>query len=188
LWENDPETWWMFIETNINGPFFMACAVTPGMIARGCGRIIHIAINHEPMRRRGFSLYGPSKAALEFETIIRTRQKSMKTHHYAGWLCEDTSGSLCLRRCPMPNSHEPPLLADIIAVDWKSGDDVCLRCCICPDLGMLKFIGELTFYSPAVLVGVFDVCRELEVYSGKFAVVSVSTLPDDVCKKLERQR
>lgn len=87
----------------------------------------------------------------------------------------------------MPNSHEPPLLADIIAIDWKSGDDVCLRCGICPDLGMLKFIGELTVNSPAVLVGVFDVCRELEAYLGKFAVVSVSTLPDDVCKKLEKQ-
>jgi hypothetical protein len=178
----------MIIETNVNGPFFMARAVTPGMIARGCGRIIHISMNHEAMRRRGFAPYGRSKAALESETIIRAEQKSMKTHHYAGWLYGDTSGSLCLRRCPMLNSHEPPLLADIIAVDWTSGDGVCLRCCICPDLGMLKFIGELTVYSPAVLVGVFDVCRELEAYSGKFAVASVSTLPDDVCKKLERQR
>ena len=145
-------------------------------------------MNHEAMRRRGFSPHGPSKTALESETIIRTKQKSMKSHHYAGWLCEDTPGSLCLRRAPMPNSHEPPLLADIIAVDWKSGDDVCLRCCICPDLGMRKFFGELTLNSPAVLVGVFDVCRELEAYLGKFAVVSVSALPDDVCRKLERQR
>jgi NAD(P)-dependent dehydrogenase (short-subunit alcohol dehydrogenase family) len=70
FWKTDPETWRMIIATNVNGPFFMARAVTPGMIARGWGRIINISINHETMRRRGFSPYGPSKAALESETII----------------------------------------------------------------------------------------------------------------------
>jgi 3-oxoacyl-[acyl-carrier protein] reductase len=60
----------MIIETNVNGPFFMSRSVTPGMIARGWGRIINISINHETMRRRGFSPYGPSKAALESETTI----------------------------------------------------------------------------------------------------------------------
>ena len=70
FWETDPETWRMIIETNVNGPFFMSRAVTPGMIARGWGRIINISMNHETMRRRGFSPYGPSKAALESETII----------------------------------------------------------------------------------------------------------------------
>jgi 3-oxoacyl-[acyl-carrier protein] reductase len=70
FWEADPETWRMIIETNVNGPFFMSRAVTPGMIARGWGRIINISMNHETMRRRGFSPYGPSKAALESETII----------------------------------------------------------------------------------------------------------------------
>ena len=70
FWETDPETWRMIIETNVNGPFFASRAVTPGMIARGWGRIINISMNHETMRRRGFSPYGPSKAALESETII----------------------------------------------------------------------------------------------------------------------
>jgi NAD(P)-dependent dehydrogenase (short-subunit alcohol dehydrogenase family) len=70
FWEADPESWRMIIETNVNGPFFMARTVTPGMIARGWGRIINISMNHETMRRRGFSPYGPSKAALESETII----------------------------------------------------------------------------------------------------------------------
>jgi hypothetical protein len=36
----------------------------------GCGRIINIAINYEPTRRPGFFPYGPSKAALESETLI----------------------------------------------------------------------------------------------------------------------
>ena len=70
FWETDPETWRMIMETNVNGPFFMARAVAPGMIAHKWGRIINISMNHETMRRRGFSPYGPSKAALESETII----------------------------------------------------------------------------------------------------------------------
>jgi 3-oxoacyl-[acyl-carrier protein] reductase len=70
FWETDPETWRMVIDTNVNGPFFLARAVTPGMISRGWGRIINISMNHETMRRVGFSPYGPSKAALESETII----------------------------------------------------------------------------------------------------------------------
>jgi len=70
FWKTDPETWRMIIETNVNGPFFMARAVAPGMIARGWGRIINISMNRETMRRQGFSPYGPSKAALESETTI----------------------------------------------------------------------------------------------------------------------
>jgi NAD(P)-dependent dehydrogenase (short-subunit alcohol dehydrogenase family) len=34
------------------------------------GRIVNVSASHETMRRRGFSPYGPSKAALESETII----------------------------------------------------------------------------------------------------------------------
>jgi 3-oxoacyl-[acyl-carrier protein] reductase len=40
------------------------------MMKQHWGRIINISINHETMRRPGFSPYGPSKAALESETII----------------------------------------------------------------------------------------------------------------------
>jgi NAD(P)-dependent dehydrogenase (short-subunit alcohol dehydrogenase family) len=36
----------------------------------GLGRIINVSVNQGTMRRRGFSPYGPSKAALESETII----------------------------------------------------------------------------------------------------------------------
>jgi len=60
----------MVIDTNVNGPFLMARAVVPSMLQAGSGRIINISMNHATMRRRGFSPYGPSKAALESETII----------------------------------------------------------------------------------------------------------------------
>ena len=70
FWETDPQTWQMVIDTNVNGPFLMARAAVPAMIAEGWGRIVNISMNRETMRRRGFSPYGPSKAALESETII----------------------------------------------------------------------------------------------------------------------
>ena len=70
FWEVDPETWRMVIDTNVNGPFFMARSVVPAMLKAGWGRIINISMNRETMRRQGFSPYGPSKAALESETVI----------------------------------------------------------------------------------------------------------------------
>jgi 3-oxoacyl-[acyl-carrier protein] reductase len=70
FWETVPGVWRMIIDTNVNGPFLMARAVVPAMLRQGWGRIINISMNHQTMRRAGFSPYGPSKAALESETII----------------------------------------------------------------------------------------------------------------------
>ena len=70
FWHTDPATWRMIVDTNVNGPFLMAREVAPHMIKQKWGRIINISMNHETMRRAGFSPYGPSKAALESETII----------------------------------------------------------------------------------------------------------------------
>ena len=70
FWDTDPAVWQMIIAANVNGPFLMARAATPHMMRQRWGRIINISINHETMRRPGFSPYGPSKAALESETII----------------------------------------------------------------------------------------------------------------------
>ena len=70
FWETDPTVWKMIVETNVNGPFLMSRAAVPHMIKQRWGRIVNISINHETMRRAGFSPYGPSKAALESETII----------------------------------------------------------------------------------------------------------------------
>ena len=70
FWEADPDTWRMIIDTNVNGPFLMARASVPIFLAQRWGRIINISMNQATMRRQGFSPYGPSKAALESETII----------------------------------------------------------------------------------------------------------------------
>lgn len=70
FWEADPAVWRMVIETNVNGPFYMARAVVPHMLAAGAGRIVNVSMNKETMKRPGFSPYGPSKAALDSETTI----------------------------------------------------------------------------------------------------------------------
>lgn len=70
FWTTDPDVWRMVIDTNVNGPFLMARAAVPAMLDAGWGRVINISMNHETMRRAGFSPYGPSKAALESETVI----------------------------------------------------------------------------------------------------------------------
>jgi NAD(P)-dependent dehydrogenase (short-subunit alcohol dehydrogenase family) len=70
FWQMPADVWRLVIDTNAVGPFLMARAVVSHMLAVGWGRIINITINAETMRRRGFSPYGPSKAALESATII----------------------------------------------------------------------------------------------------------------------
>ena len=70
FWETDPETWRMVIDTNVNGPFLMARAVVPRMLAEGSGSIVNVSMNYETMKRLGFSPYGPSKAALESESMV----------------------------------------------------------------------------------------------------------------------
>lgn len=70
FWDVAPETWRLVIDTNVNGPFMMARYAVPVMLKAGWGRIVNVSVNQGTMRRRGFSPYGPSKAALESETII----------------------------------------------------------------------------------------------------------------------
>ena len=70
FWETPADVWRLIIDTNVVGPFLMARAALPAMLAAGWGRLINISMNKETMRRRGFSPYGPSKAALESATAI----------------------------------------------------------------------------------------------------------------------
>ncbi|MEP7290057.1 MAG: SDR family oxidoreductase [Chloroflexota bacterium] len=71
FWEIDPSTWRMIIDTNVNGPFYMTRAVVTHLLAQQrTGSIVNISANYETMKRRGFSPYGPSKAALEAASAI----------------------------------------------------------------------------------------------------------------------
>jgi 3-oxoacyl-[acyl-carrier protein] reductase len=70
FWEADPVGWRMVVETNIVGVFLVSRAVVPHMLAAGRGSIINVTVNQQTMVRRGFSPYGPSKAALEAMTRV----------------------------------------------------------------------------------------------------------------------
>lgn len=71
FWDTDPDAWRLVIETNVNGPFFMARAAVRWMLAHGRGgSVVNVSMNYDTMKRRGFSPYGPSKAALESASVI----------------------------------------------------------------------------------------------------------------------
>ncbi|GHO77855.1 3-oxoacyl-ACP reductase [Ktedonobacter sp. SOSP1-85] len=71
FWEAEPAAWHMIIDTNVNGPFYMARAVVTRLLEQQReGSIINISMDYEGMKRRGFSPYGPSKAALESASAI----------------------------------------------------------------------------------------------------------------------
>jgi 3-oxoacyl-[acyl-carrier protein] reductase len=77
FWEAQPEVWRMIVETNVNGPFYMARAFVTRLLAeQRAGNIINISMNYEGMKRRGFSPYGPSKAALESASAIWAQELS----------------------------------------------------------------------------------------------------------------
>jgi NAD(P)-dependent dehydrogenase (short-subunit alcohol dehydrogenase family) len=42
-WEVDADTWWECIEVSVRGAFINNQAIVPDMIARGGGRIVHVA-------------------------------------------------------------------------------------------------------------------------------------------------
>jgi len=56
--EAAPDMWRMVINTNVNGVFLMTCADVPHMLKQRSGRIINISMNHETMKRKGFTPYG----------------------------------------------------------------------------------------------------------------------------------
>jgi NAD(P)-dependent dehydrogenase (short-subunit alcohol dehydrogenase family) len=65
FWEANPAAWRRIVEANLVGAFNMARAAVPGMVERGFGKVINISTSDQTMVRRGYSPYGPSKAALE---------------------------------------------------------------------------------------------------------------------------
>jgi 3-oxoacyl-[acyl-carrier protein] reductase len=65
-----PDQWNAIVRTNVDGPFWMARALAPRLVAQGWGRIINHTTSYRTMVRTGEHPYGPSKAALEAMTAI----------------------------------------------------------------------------------------------------------------------
>lgn len=70
FWTADSAAWKLIVDTNVNGPFLMAKAVTPHFLAQDYGRIVNIGVTEGSMQKSRNSPYGSSKAALESQTLI----------------------------------------------------------------------------------------------------------------------
>jgi len=73
FWNVPSDVWRMTVNVNVNGPFLMAKAAAPEMIAQGRGRIINILATFNTMQKGGNAPYGVTKTALESETQIWAR-------------------------------------------------------------------------------------------------------------------
>jgi NAD(P)-dependent dehydrogenase (short-subunit alcohol dehydrogenase family) len=67
----DAELWAVALAVNVAGPFRLAQAVLPGMIARGWGRIVNVSsgIVTHPAAMIGMNAYAASKSALEAHSL-----------------------------------------------------------------------------------------------------------------------
>lgn len=64
LWDADPDEWWRVVEVNVRGPFLLAHAVLPGMLAHGGGRVIDINSGSGTRDFATATAYTASKSAL----------------------------------------------------------------------------------------------------------------------------
>ena len=65
FWQVSPDGFRDLLTTNVVGYFLVARAVVPRMLDAGHGKIVNISVNETTMRRRGFTPYGPSRAATD---------------------------------------------------------------------------------------------------------------------------
>ena len=65
FWQVSPDGFRDLFATNVLGYFLVARAVVPHMLEAGHGKIVNISVNEATMRRRGFTPYGPSRAATD---------------------------------------------------------------------------------------------------------------------------
>ena len=65
FWQVSPDGFRDLLTTNVVGYFLVARAVVPHMLDAGHGKIVNISVSETTMRRRGFTPYGPSRAATD---------------------------------------------------------------------------------------------------------------------------
>ena len=65
FWTVDPDKWQRLYDVNVRGPFLLARAAAPHMLAQKWGRIINVTTSYSTMMREGNTPYGQAKAAME---------------------------------------------------------------------------------------------------------------------------
>ncbi len=70
FWEVEHQHWERFFAINSTATFLLSKAAAPHMVAQGWGRIVNITTSLGSMLRRGYTPYGPSKAAAEALTSV----------------------------------------------------------------------------------------------------------------------
>ena len=63
LWETDPDQWWAVVESQVRGPYLLARAVVPGMVAAGGGRVIGLGSGLGTRGSDVYSAYSAGKSA-----------------------------------------------------------------------------------------------------------------------------
>jgi len=70
FWETDPARWAQVIQVNVIGTYNMCRATAIQMIEQGWGRYVNVTTSLGTIQRKGNAPYGPSKGAIEAETLI----------------------------------------------------------------------------------------------------------------------
>lgn len=73
FWDLTSQQWRNCFEVNTTGQFLMARALAPSLVKRKWGRIINVSTSFPTMIMKGFSPYGPSKAAVEAASVVWAR-------------------------------------------------------------------------------------------------------------------
>ena len=68
FWEADTGRWQQIVDVNLRGPFLLARAATPHLLAQKWGRIVNVTTSFNTMIRGANMPYGQTKAGLEAAT------------------------------------------------------------------------------------------------------------------------
>ena len=74
FWKARPQFWEQSIRVNVYGTFLMSRAVAPHLMKNGWGRIVNVSTGVDTMQRRLNAPYGVTKAAIDAETAIWSKE------------------------------------------------------------------------------------------------------------------
>ena len=124
FWDIAPDTWSRIVGVNSSGPFHMARAAVPHMLAQGWGRVIGVTTSVDTMYREGMCPYGPSKAAHEALVALMARELE-GTRVTANVLIPGGTTITNLVPRDVPPGWTPPMEPDVMQAPavWLASDE-----------------------------------------------------------------